>query len=118
MLRVIQNLFTNNPANVLVDGFLSPEFMINCGVLQGSKLGPILFNLFINDLLEDLNRSNLGAFIGPLHFAALGFADDIVLISDSPNKLQQLLDICSVWAVRNKMSFTNFEMQGINAERY
>ena len=105
ILRVIENLFYNNPANVLIDGFLSPEFIINRGVLQGSKLGPILFNLFINDLLEELNRSNLGAFIGPLHFAALGFANDIVLISDSPPKLQQLLDICSAWAARNKMTF-------------
>ena len=105
ILRVIQNLFSNNPANVVVDGFLSPEFTINRGVLQGSKLGPILFNLFINDLLEELNRSNLGAHIGPLHFAALGFADDIVLISDSPRKLQQLLDICSSWALKNQMTF-------------
>ena len=52
MLRVIQNLFSDNPANILVDGFLSLEFVTNRGVLQGSKLGPILFNLFINDLLE------------------------------------------------------------------
>ena len=105
ILRVIQNLFSNNPANVVIDGFLSPEFVINRGVLQGSKLGPILFNLFINDLLEELNRSNLGAYIGPLHFAALGFADDIVLISDTPGKLQQLLDICSSWAQKNQMTF-------------
>ena len=105
MLRVIQNLFSNNPANVLVDGFLSPEFFINRGVLQGSKLGPILFNLFINDLLEELNRSSLGATIGPMHFAALGFADDIVLITDTPHKLQQLLDICSSWTLRNQMTF-------------
>ena len=27
MLRVIQNLFSGNLANVLVDGFLSPEFL-------------------------------------------------------------------------------------------
>ena len=61
MFRVIQNLFSCNPANVLVDGYLSPEFLINRGVLQGSKLGPILFNLFINDLLDELNHSNQGA---------------------------------------------------------
>ena len=35
-LRVIQNLFSRNLANVLIDGFLSPDFIINRGVLQGS----------------------------------------------------------------------------------
>ena len=105
ILRIIQNLFSNNPANVLVEGFLSPDFMINRGVLQGSKLGPILFNLFINDLLEELNSSNLGATIGPVHIAALGFADDIVLITDKPWKLQHLLTKCSSWIKKNSMVF-------------
>ena len=41
IFRVIKDLFSSNPANVLVNGYLSPDFYINCGVLQGSKLGPI-----------------------------------------------------------------------------
>ena len=105
ILRVIQNLFSQNKANVLVDGFLSPDFSINRGVLQGSKLGPILFNLFINDLLDELNRSDHGATIGPVHIAALGFADDIVLVSENPLKLQNLLNICHSWAQKNRMTF-------------
>ena len=105
LLRVIINLFSKNPANVSLEGFLSPEFTINRGVLQGSKLGPVLFNLFVNDLLDDLNRSKLGASIGPVHIAALGFADDIILISDEPWKLQRLLNICQSWAIKNKMTF-------------
>ena len=105
LFRVIRNLFSSNPANVLVDGFLSPEFYINRGVLQGSKLGPLLFNLFINDLLDSLNNSNLGATIGDIRVSALGFADDIVLVTDCPKKAQKLLDICQTWAKANMMAF-------------
>ena len=105
MLRVIQNLFSSNPANVQIGDFLSPEFFVNCGVLQGSKLGPILFNIFINDLLTELENSGHGATIGKIHIPVLGFADDIVLIADNPKKLQDLINICQHWASKNQMSF-------------
>ena len=97
--------FSSNRANILIDGYLSRTFIINKGVLQGSKLGPILFILFINELLNNLQNSRLGAFIGSTHIAVLGFADDIMLISDSPEKLQKLISICESWATDNNMEF-------------
>ena len=105
ILRVIQDLFSSNRANVLIDGYLSREFTINKGVLQGSKLGPILFVLFINELLITLENSKLGASIGSTHIAILGFADDIMLVSDSPVNLRKLISICVSWAEDNKMKF-------------
>ena len=105
MFRVIKNLFSSNLAQVLIDGFLSPTFVINRGVLQGSKLGPTLFNLFINDLLDSLNNSYLGVTIGDIQTSALGFADDIVLVTDCPIKAQGLLNICQAWAITNNMTF-------------
>ena len=74
LLRVIINLFSKNPANVTLDGFFSPEFTINRGVLQGSKLGTVLFNLFVDDLLDELNRSKLGASIGLVLIILLSWA--------------------------------------------
>ena len=105
MLRVIKDLYTSNIARVQIEDYLSPSFRIDRGVMQGSKLGPILFNVFINDLLEELHNSSLGAQLAGLTISTLGFADDIVLIADKPEHLQQLLSICESWVKRNRMSF-------------
>ena len=105
MFRVIKDIYTKNKARVLIGKNLSPEFEIQSGVLQGSKLGPVLFLIFINDLLDKLNESNYGVKIEDLKISSLGFADDIVLTCDSPSKLQSLINICSEWAAQNCMEF-------------
>ena len=66
---------------------------------------PIWKHYTLNSLLLSLEVSKLGATIGPIHIATLGFADDIMLVSDTPDKLQKLIKICEDWANLNKMTF-------------
>ena len=73
--------------------------------MLGSKLDPLLFIIFINDLLIELESHDLGVKIGELEISSLSFADDIILIVNSPKTLQKLIDICGNWTRSNGMNF-------------
>ena len=69
----VLNLFTSylseRRAVTVIDGIKSSELPVNAGVPQGSRLGPLLFLVYINDLVVDLESK---PFI---------FADDTTLIA-------------------------------------
>ena len=105
LLRVIMDLFTGVSGVAVVNGMETRQFPIDSGILQGSVLGPTLFLLFIDDLLDELHESELGIPIADFILSVLAYADDITLLALKVNKLQGLLDICHKWTVKNGMTF-------------
>ena len=74
----------------------------NVGLLQGEISSPILFSLFVNDVELFLqNEKNTGLTIDQLNIYLLLFADDSVLISETADGLQTLLNrfelYCKKW---------------------
>ena len=59
---------------------------------QGDTLSPTLFNIYINDLAIELNKLHLGINFGDSHLCILLYADDMVLLSDSEEKLQKMFN--------------------------
>ena len=104
-LEVIKDLFTGTSARIRIGDYDSPSFEIQSGVMQGSKLGPLLFIIFLNDLLIDLESEGLGVMVGELKISSLCFADDIMLLTDCPKNLQKLINICGMWSINNGMRF-------------
>ena len=47
---------------MLLEGEKSAMFSVEQGVAQGCSLSPILFSVFINDLLKDVVQAELGIY--------------------------------------------------------
>ena len=85
---------------------LSDYFQCNIGLRQGENLSPILFALFVNDLKEHLDVQCQGLKLLKQMCAETGdkilekscnifllmYADDMVMLADTPEQLQSMLD--------------------------
>ena len=68
-------------------------------------LSPILFAVYINDLINKLRNSGRGCRIDGVFLGCIVYADDILLISNSFEDMQCMLDICFKEAECLGMSF-------------
>ena len=80
----------------------SSTFSVEQGVAQGCSLSPILFSVFISDLLVEIDGAQIGIQLkSDNKVGGLLFADDFIGITESSENLQQLIDIiyecCSKW---------------------
>ncbi|OMJ11030.1 LINE-1 retrotransposable element ORF2 protein [Smittium culicis] len=71
---------------VRVGGKLSKLVEYNCGVRQGCPESPLLFDIYINDLLHGLKGVEIPGT--EVMISGLLFADDAVVLAESPAELQ------------------------------
>ena len=96
MIHKFKLLLENSQCINKIDVKYSKIYNRTNGLPQGGISSPILFNIYINDLIHDLNATNISIPIIPdvtLH--NLLFADDIVSFADTAEKLHSLLTVCN-----------------------
>ena len=67
---------------------------LTAGVRQGGVLSPLLFAVYVDDLLIKLSKSSLGCYINGLCLNSIMHADDLLLLSISVYDLQKMIDLC------------------------
>ena len=95
--------YTNTSCTIKVNNNLSLPIPFERGVKQGCLLLLTLFTIFINDLIDCLNNEAKGMTFGLCQVNALLYADDLVLITDKPETLNNLLQALNRWCTENNM---------------
>jgi hypothetical protein len=77
---------------------MSEYFLAANGVKQGAVMSPVLFCVYIDELLISISKAGVGCYIGGIFVGAFAYADDIVIVAPSATALRSLLTICDDYA--------------------
>lgn len=86
-------------------GIVSEYFLAANGVKQGAVLSPVLFCVYIDNMLKSLAEAGVGCFFGTHFVGALAYADDVVILAPTATAMRRLLAHCDDYAHEYNISF-------------
>ena len=91
----IKSYLTNRSQSTIANNSISTLLPINCGVPQGSILGPLIFLIYINDLVDSLGTIHARLYADDTALSVAG--DDLtVMAEEMQNGLNRLDDWCKL----------------------
>jgi hypothetical protein len=102
---VIDKLYENCASRIVIQDAVSEDYSVNHGLREGSVLSPILYAIFIDGIIDEMHEC-LGVNVNNFKFKALLYVDDIILISETAEDLQKMLDCCQKYANEHSFQFS------------
>ena len=103
-LTVLHNLYSNDKACIKINKKLSGAFSVDIGVRQGCILSSLLFNILMADVPKILDElCSKISITSNFKINSLLWADDLLLVSDSEEGLQSILNTLDKYCTANEL---------------
>ena len=105
--NTIRNLNMNLKAKIKTKDGLTEAINIKDSIRQGGVLSVILYALLMDEIAKEINHENKGCLIPGLtkKVGCLLWMDDVVLLSECPNEMQDILNITHKIAKKYHIQF-------------
>lgn len=105
--RMIMDNLTRQQIQVYWAGHQSSAFNCTNGLRQGGVASPILFSVYFDELLNRLQNSGAGCYVGHVFTGAVAYADDVTLMAPTLQGLNILLKVCEQFADEYCVTFNS-----------
>ena len=113
----LQALYDGDSVVTEINGRISNPVFLGRGLRQGCSLSPCLFALYMVEWGKELEKKNVGFKVGSVVISALFFADDVLLISRTPQGLNRLLQVSTRQCKMMRMRISTKKSQVISPMR-
>ena len=101
MLNMLNNMYQTTLMKVRVGDIVTETYKYKRGVRQGCPTSPMIFNLYIDDLLDNINPIKTPGILGEIR--GLAFADDTIIFADNQKDLEIKIEEIKKWMSLNSM---------------
>ena len=104
-LDLIKDIYAKTKCAVKVNDKTTESFPFTKGVRQGCPLSPILFNVYVNEIFNRVNENNTSnIYLSETQINALMYADDLILLSETKEGLQKLIDKVNDFCIERSLT--------------
>lgn len=105
LVRLLLSMYVRQSLVVRWQGQLSQSFPCRNGIKQGGVLSPVLFCVYMDELIHRLSVEPFGCRIGHRYVGALTYADDVTLLAPTRSAMSLMLKVCESFATDYNVMF-------------